>query len=132
MRPHINTFSKTLSNKSYSRWRQPLAFDEQLDVLIYYHLQGFDSGRHLLQALEKDELAKELVSPENGLKKSTLFEAINSRGLDQLFHVYNKLYSQAKTILPNQYPSLGDIVGVDSSLITATLSMDWADYRGGA
>lgn len=152
MKPNINAFRNKLSNKTYDQFYQPLAeakqhcpklvsegnkplsftFDEQLDVLIYYHLQGFESGRHLLQTLEKDELAKELVSPENGLKKSTFFEAINSRGLDQLFHVYNNLYSQAKTILPNQYPSLGDIIGIDGSLITATLSMDWADYRGGA
>ena len=34
--------------------------------------------------------------------------------------------------MPNRYPSLGDIVGIDGSPIAATLSMDWADYRGGA
>ena len=59
-----------------------LTFDEQLDVLIYFHLQAFESGRHLIQALEEDELAKELVGPKNGLKRSTFFEAINSKGLD--------------------------------------------------
>lgn len=35
-------------------------------------------------------------------------------------------------MIPDQYPSLGDIVGIDGFLITATMSMDWADYRSGA
>ena len=100
MKPNIDAFKETLSTKTYCRFHRPLAdakqhcpklvsegnrplsftFDEQLDVLIYYRLQGFESGRHLLQTLEKDQLAKEPVSPEKGLKKSTFFEAINSRG----------------------------------------------------
>ena len=152
MKPNIEAFRKIWSNKSYKRFYQPLTrakyrcpelrstgnkplsltFDEQLDVLIYYHLQGFESGRHLIQSLAEDSFAKELVAPEKGLKKSTFFEAINSRGLDQLFHIYNNLYAQAREVIPNQHPSLGDIIGIDGSLITATLSMDWADYRQGA
>ena len=101
MKPNIKAFRRNFSNKSYSKFYRPLVsarkrlpelksegnkplsftFDEQLDVLIYFHLQGFESGRHLLQALEEDKMAKELVAPEKGLKKSTFFEAINSRGL---------------------------------------------------
>ena len=149
MNPNIKAFRRNFSNKSYSKFYRPLVsarkrlpelksegnkplsftFDEQLDVLIYFHLQGFESGRHLLQALEEDKMAKELVAPEKGLKKSTFFEAINSRGLEQLLHVYNNLCDQAKEVLPYHHPSLGNIVGIDGSLISATLSMNWADYR---
>jgi len=35
-------------------------------------------------------------------------------------------------MLPNLHPELGDLVAVDGSLITATLSMHWADYRKGS
>lgn len=152
MKPKLSAFRNQLSRITFDQFYRPMAvakeqypelksegnkpltltFDEQVDVLIYFHLQAFESGRHLIQALEEDELAKELVGPENGLKRSTFFEAINSRGLNQLFHVYNNLYEQAKEMIPDQYPSLGDIVGIDGSLITATMSMDWADYRKGA
>jgi len=151
MKPNINAFRKILNYKTYGAFLEPLlvakeacpelkaegnkplsfSFDDQLNVLIYHHLQGFESGRHMLQSLEEDDLAKELVTPENGLKKSTFFEAISTRGLDQLLHVYRNLYAQAKGLLPDQYASLGDLVAIDGSFITATLSMDWADYRGG-
>ena len=147
--PKIKAFRKKLSNRTYKRFRQPLAgakkqlpelksegnkplsftFDEQLDVLIYYHLQGYESGRHLIQALEEDNMAKKLAAPKQGLKKSTFFEAVNSRGLEQMLQIYNNLYAQAKELLPDQHPSLGSIVGIDGSFISATLSMDWADYR---
>ena len=149
MKPKIKAFRKKLSKKSYKRFHRPLTgasnqvpelksdgnkplsftFDEQLNALVYYHLQGYESGRHLIQALEEDNMAKELAGPEGGLKKSTFFEAINSRGLEQMLHVYDNLYHQAKEVLPDLHPSLGSIVGIDGSLITATLSMDWADYR---
>ena len=55
-------------------------FEKQLRSLIYYHLEEHDSGRHLLQDLQENEFAKEHVSA-SGVKKSTFFEAINSRGL---------------------------------------------------
>ena len=44
-------------------------------------------------------------------------------------HVYQNLQAQASTILPKQNPELGDLVGIDGSLIDATLSMHWADFR---
>jgi len=34
--------------------------------------------------------------------------------------------------LPDRYPELGNLVAIDGSLIDATLSMYWADYRKGA
>ncbi len=82
-----------------------------------------------MQPMVQDDLAKELTAPENGLKKSTFFEAISTRGLEQLLHVYRNLYAQAKELLPDQYQSPGNLVAIDESFVTATLSMDWADYR---
>ncbi len=35
-------------------------------------------------------------------------------------------------MLPDAYEELGDLVSIDGSLITAVLSMFWADYREGA
>jgi len=44
-------------------------------------------------------------------------------------HVYQSLQAQASKILPKKNPELGHLVGIDGSLIDATLSMHWADYR---
>jgi hypothetical protein len=57
---------------------------------------------------------------------------MNSRGIEQFLFVFEKLSGQARGILPNLHPELGDLVLIDGSLITATLSMDWADYRKGS
>ncbi len=46
--------------------------------------------------------------------------------------VFEKLSLTASGILPNKHPELGDLVAIDGSLITATLSMEWADYRKGS
>jgi hypothetical protein len=46
--------------------------------------------------------------------------------------VFQSLQSQARSILPKEQEALGDLVSVDGSLIDATLSMKWADYRKGA
>jgi hypothetical protein len=43
----------------------------------------------LLQALEQNDFAKECVAPPRGIKKSSFFEAINNRGLEQLTEVFN-------------------------------------------
>jgi len=43
--------------------------------------------------------------------------------------VYQHLQTQAADILPKQNPELGNLIGIDGSLIDATLSMHWADYR---
>jgi hypothetical protein len=47
-------------------------------------------------------------------------------------HVFQQLQEQARGILPDRFPDLGNLVAIDGSLIDATLSMDWADYRKGA
>jgi len=109
-----------------------MTFEEQLNALVYFHLEEFASGRHLLQALEQNDFAKECVAPPKGIKKSAFFEAINTRGLEQLSQLFNALVADATKVLPAEFAHLGNLVSIDGSLIDAVLSMEWADYRGGA
>jgi hypothetical protein len=109
-----------------------MTFEEQLNALVYFHLEEFVSGRHLIQALEQDDFAKECVAPPKGIKKSAFFEAINTRGLEQLSQLFMALVADASKILPAEFAHLGNLVSIDGSLIDAVLSMEWADYRGGA
>ena len=109
-----------------------MSFEEQLKALIFFHLEEHTSGRHLLQVLEEDEFAIAQIAPKGGIKKSAFFEAINSRGLEQLRFVFEKLQAKASHLLPDTHPELGDLVAIDGSLIDAVLSMHWADYRAGA
>ncbi len=117
-----------------ARGNRPLQmeFEDQLNALIYFHLEEHTSGRHLLQALKEDDFARENVAPAAGIEKSSFFEAINSRGLDQFMEVFLALQADAARILPKEFDKLGDLVAVDGSLIDAVLSMHWADYRDGA
>lgn len=107
-------------------------FEQQLRALIYFHLEEHTSGRHLIQALEEDDFARDHIAPPDGIKKSSFFEAINGRGLEQLTYVYGQLQSKASNLLPARHTELGELVAIDGSLIQAVLSMYWADYRGGS
>ena len=109
-----------------------MTFEDQLKILVFYHLEEHVSARHMLQVLEQDDFARENIAPENGIKKSSFSEAINERGLEQFQFVFEKLSHKASNILPNRYPELGDLIALDGSLINATLSMYWADYRKGS
>lgn len=106
-------------------------FEHMLQTLIYFHLKGFESGRDLLQALKHDPFAREIIAPEGGLGKSTFFEAVNERGLRQFMELFQALQHQARTVLPNLHPALGDLVAIDGSLVQAVASMHFADYRTG-
>lgn len=121
-------------NELESRGYRPLqmSFNDQLKTLIFYHLQEYSSGSELLQALEQNDFAKECVAPSKGIKKSAFFEAINTRGLEQLTEVFTHLVKQAGKALPDEYAHLGNLVSIDGSLIDAVLSMEWADYRSGS
>jgi hypothetical protein len=66
------------------------------------------------------------------VSRSAFFEAMNSRGVEQLLEMCHILQRQAKKQLPNGHPHLGDLVGIDGSLIDAVASMQWADYRDGS
>lgn len=120
--------------KLLSRGNRPLQmeFEDQLNALIYFHLQEHTSGRHLLQSLAEDAFAREHIAPKKGISKSSFFEAMNERGLEHFLLVFEALQQQAKNILPDRHPELGRLVAIDGSLIDAVLSMQWADYRKGA
>jgi len=127
---------KTLPNTPplVSRGDRPLqmTFEDQLKALVFFHLQEHKSGTHLVQVLEQDDFARENIAPEDGIKKSSFFEAINTRGLEQLPHVFNELQTQATKTIPMEFKRLGNLVAIDGSLVNAVLSMTWADYRDGA
>lgn len=138
--PSFSEFQKPLKNqlntinKLESRGNRPLQmeFEHQLNALIYFHLEEHTSGRHLMQSLEEDEFAREQIAPPEGIKKSSFFEALNNRGLEQLLEVFQGLQKEAAGILPFEHAELGELVAIDGSLIDAVLSMYWADYRDGA
>ncbi len=129
--PAHNHFPKISQLKSRGDRPLQMTFEEQLNALVYFHLEEFESGRHLLQAFEQNDFAKQYVAPANGIKKSAFFEAINTRGLEQLSQLFTALVADATKILPVQFEQLGDLVSIDGSLVDAVLSMEWADYRGG-
>lgn len=104
-------------------------FEDQLKALIFYHLEEHSSGRHLVQVLKQDGFARQHIAPEDGIEKSSFFEAVNSRGLEQLQFVYRNLCQEASVVLPARYAHLGNLTAIDGSLIDAVLSMTWADYR---
>jgi len=117
-----------------SRGDRPLkmTFEDQLNALIFFHLEEHVSARHLIQMLKEDDFARENIAPENGISRSSFSEAINNRGLEQLKYVFEKLSIKASNVLPDQHADLGNLVAFDGSLIDAVLSMTWADYRKGS
>jgi len=124
----------TIMTPLESRGNRPLqmSFDEHLRALVFFHLEEHTSAQHLLQVLEEDEFARSQIAPKGGIKKSSFSEATNTRGLDQFMFVFEQVQKQASRVLPNCHPTLGNLVAIDGSLIDATLSMQWADYRKGA
>ena len=107
-------------------------FEDQLKSLVYFHLEEHQSASHLLQVLDEDDFAREHIAPEDGIRKSSFSEAINTRGLEQFTYVFQELQKQATQELPKEYEHLGKLKAIDGSLIDAVLSMNWADYREGS
>ena len=116
-----------------SRGNRPLqmTFEDELNALIFFHLEEHTSARHLVQVLQEDDFARNNIAPENGISRSSFSEAINERGLEQFLYVFQQLQKQACSLLPKKYSKLGDLLSVDGSLIDSVLSMGWADYRKG-
>ena len=117
-----------------SRGNRPLqmTFEDQLNALIFFHLEVHTSARHLIQTLQEDDFARNNIAPKDGISRSSFSEAINERGLEQFMYVFEQLQKQASSLLPKKYSKLGDLVSIDGSLIDSVLSMDWADYRKGS
>ena len=117
-----------------SRGNRPLkmTFEDQLNALIFFHLEEHTSARHLIQVLQEDDFARTNIAPEGGISRSSFSEAVNERGLEQFIAVFEQLQKQACSLLPKKYTQLGELVSIDGSLIDSVLSMDWADYRSGS
>lgn len=130
--PATAAMINTPSLKSGGNRPLKMTFEDQLKALVFYHLEEHKSGQHLLQVLEEDDFARETIAPKGGIKKSSFYEANNTRGLEQFSHVFINLQKQASAVLPKQHQELGDLVSIDGSLIDAVLSMYWADYRKGS
>ena len=111
-------------------WRPlNMTFEDYLRIFVFFHLEDHKSGTHLLQVLKEDEFARTEIAPKKGISKSSFFETVNDRGLEQLTYVFHALQRMAGNVLPARFPELGALCGIDGSLIDATLSMIWADYR---
>lgn len=105
-------------------------FDYQVKSLIYYHTEEFSSAQALLEEMQdEDSFAHGNLVPEAGLGESTFYEANSNRGLTQMLAVFDKLSRKVSKFLGFAHAQLGDLVAIDGSLIDATLSMTWADYR---
>ncbi len=117
-----------------SRGNRPLkmTFEDQLNALIFFHLEEHTSARHLVQTLAEDDFARNHIAPEGGISRSSFSEAINERGLEQFMAVFEQLQKQAGALLPKTHSQLGELISIDGSLIDSVLSMDWADYRAGS
>jgi len=108
--------------------RLKMNFEQQLKSLILFHLEEYDSARHLLQVMEQDDCARSFIALPEGISRSSYGEALNTRGLEQLLFVYEKLQAEAAVTLPKAHPHLGELVAIDGTLIDAVCSMTWADY----
>jgi hypothetical protein len=66
-----------------SRGKRPLqmTFEHQLKSLILFHVEEYDSARHLLQVLEQDDFARSYIAPPEGISRSSYGEALNTRGI---------------------------------------------------
>jgi len=113
-----------------SRGNNPLAIKTThlVNALIYYHLQEYDSARHLIHDLEKNNFARQRIAPEKGLRRSTLGETLNHRGSEQLLYIFKELYKKAAEAIPKKYEELGELIAIDGTLIDAVMTMYWADY----
>jgi len=58
-------------------------------------LQDFSSGRELIQTLQEDDYARQFVVPAGGIKRSTFFDTVNDRGVEQFLYVFTELQKQA-------------------------------------
>jgi len=126
--PVDNFFEDIPLLQSRGNRRLKMNFEQQLKSLILFHLEEYDSARHLLQVMEQDDCARSFIALPEGISRSSYGEALNTRGLEQLLFVYEKLQAQAASTLPKVHPQLGDLVAIDGSLIDAVWSMTWADY----
>ena len=69
-----------------------MTFEDQINALVYFHLQEHKSARHLAQDLKENIFAKEHIAPDGGISRSGFCEAVNHRRLEQLQFVFEDLF----------------------------------------
>jgi len=82
--------------------------------------------------MEENDFARENIAPEGGISRSSFSEIINGRGLEKLQFIFENLYKQAAKALPKQFQELGELISIDGNLISAVLSIYWADCKKGS
>ena len=62
------------------------------------------ANRRLIGVVVKldDAFAKELIAPSDGIGKSTFFDVLNERGLEQFLQVFQNLFNQTRNQLPRK------------------------------
>jgi hypothetical protein len=50
-----------------------MSFEDQLNILAYFHLVEHTSGRQLLQVLKKEHFAQQHIALLRGIEKSSFF-----------------------------------------------------------
>ena len=78
IKPVEKIFSNMIPLQSRGDRPLQMTFEDELNALIYFHLEEHSSGRHLLQTLEEDHFARNLIAPKDGIQKSSFLEAINN------------------------------------------------------
>ena len=121
--PHITPLVSG-SNKPLS-----YTFSHQIHGLVYYHIQHCESAQDLLESARCDEFVNHFLVPQTGLGESTFYEANANRGSVQMVELIDRLSKKACKYAGISYAQLGHLVVIDGSLISASLSMTWADYR---
>ncbi len=47
-----------------------MTFEDQLKMLVFFHLEEHVSARHMLQVLDQDDFARENIAPEGASRKA--------------------------------------------------------------
>lgn len=105
-----------------------LTFSDQIQSLIYLHVEEYESGRALLEDLADPHQVPPKGLPPDGIKRSTFFDSLHSRGLSQMVEIFQRLSNKAAKLVTWQYTDLGNLRVIDGTLVDATVSMTWADY----
>lgn len=81
--PALDAISNILPLESRGDRPLKMTFEDQLKMLVFFHLEEHVPARHMLQVFEQDDFACQNAAPENGIKKSGFFNAISTRGIEK-------------------------------------------------
>ena len=87
-RPVKTIFNQITPLNARGKRALQMTLEDQLNALIYFHLEEHDSGRHLLQALEEDDFARDHIVPQEGIKKSSFLRQSIPGGLYNCFRFF--------------------------------------------